>query len=70
MIKIDKNVPLPKMQSHAKYPFMNMDIGESFFVNKDIVTEVRNAAHMIGKRKGLKFTVRKISEGYRCWRVE
>ena len=68
-MKIDKNVPMPTAQSHQKYPFMDMDVGDSFSVPEGCLQGVRNASHMAGKRKGLKFTVRKTNEGYRCWRV-
>jgi hypothetical protein len=36
MIKIDKKVPLPDLQPRMKYPFSNMEPGDSFFVEVEL----------------------------------
>ncbi len=68
-MKIDKNVPMPTSQANSKYPFWDMDVGDSFLIDGNEVQSVRNASHMCGKRNEMKFTVRKTAEGYRCWRI-
>ena len=68
MIKIDKNVPMP---SAGKYPFGDMDVGDSFFVAGKTAAQMGGTMHF---RKPKKFTTRTVTEngvkGIRIWRVE
>jgi hypothetical protein len=72
MLKIDKNFPAPTeygMAAVTKYPWKTMEIGDSFFVKTSsqyFPTQTRNA----GRRYGRYFAVKKVSGGYRVWRVE
>lgn len=66
-IKIDKDVPLP--DSYKKWPFPEMEVGDSFWITSSHVKSVRTCAHVYGKKTGKKFTVRKTGNGYRCWRL-
>lgn len=79
MYKIEKNIPVPGYQKYEKYPFAEMEIGDSFFrqqteVDGDeryrIGSNIRSAAR--GGRWNKKFTVRwiKAENGFRCWRIE
>lgn len=74
--KIEKNIPVPTTHYNIKYPFDNMEIGDSF-----IVDDERERNHVMvswngwikrsknGKNK--KFTSRKISDNeYRIWRIK
>jgi hypothetical protein len=65
-IKIESGIPMP-----AKFPFAEMKVGDSFLVpestSRNVVT-VYARRHAI--KTGMKFTIRKTSEGYRCWRIE
>ena len=70
MIKIDKGVPLPVTYTvNLKYPWLEMEIGDSFFVN---ATQSRIGSHawQMGNRHNRKFTTRKVDGGVRVWRVE
>ena len=74
MYTIEHNVPVPasNMNGHGreKYPFSQMDVGDSFGIPKDAVARVRQAAY---KRNtdGKKFVVQTLNEnGGRCWRVK
>lgn len=71
--EIEKKVKLPPFVGHgnaAKYPFGAMKAGDSFLVNGDADwKKVSTAASAYGKRKAMKFSVRKMPEGYRCWRI-
>lgn len=71
---IDKDVPLPDQKGKgpwAKYPFRQMEIGDSVFIPDAYGSTVRSAAHAAGRRLGRKFCVRsKFGEpGARVWRV-
>ncbi len=68
MFKIDKGVlMLATSRGAAKYPFREMDIGDSFWAEK--TSSVRGAAVSFGLRHGKKFSSRKEGDGYRIWRV-
>ena len=82
-IQIEKDVPLPPegMGRPAKYPFRDMEIGDSFSVpltgvrqdGQDIAaTRLRSRASSAAKEIGRKFAVRTDNENnvVRCWRVE
>lgn len=68
MITIDKNVPMKRARAQSKYPFGDMDIGDSFFVEKGR-KQVACAASSYGKRNRKKYAVRAEGDGARCWRT-
>lgn len=69
MIKVDKNVPPPRQR--GKYPWRQMEVGDSFLVPEGMENSVRYAASYFRKRNpDYKFMVRKQEDGtYRCWRI-
>jgi hypothetical protein len=66
-MSIDKNIPIP-----VKYPFANMQVGDSFAVQPDVKRQaIAVAAHRYGLKHGMKFTVRLTTDRtLRCWRVQ
>jgi hypothetical protein len=69
--KIDKNVPLWKQARRAetyKYPFLDMETGDSFFFEGD--DKKAKSVRASGHRMGVKVAFRREGNGYRCWRVE
>ena len=64
--RIDKDVPLP-----ARYPFADMQVGDSFAVPPTIKRSSINVAAMrYGRKHGMKFTVRLTADrSFRCWRI-
>lgn len=68
MIKIDKNVPIPPAGQGRprKYPFDEMDVGDSFFSGS--IASVESSAY--SRNDGKKFVLRKVRGGVRVWRVE
>lgn len=73
VIKIDKGIPVPPENSHAsKYPFDLMEIGDSFFVSAEErkPDHMRSTASIHGKRIQKRYSVRKVENGTRVWRVE
>lgn len=72
---IDKNVPAPagsgRRGAPAKYPFSEMEFGDSFEVDSTKSQSVRTSAAQFGRRTGRKFSVKQAGPGkHRCWRVE
>lgn len=71
--KITKDVPIPTTahsgRQATKYPFPDMEIGDSFFANIPS-QKLSSAAINYGKRYGMRFTVRKEGDGSRVWRIE
>lgn len=69
MIKIDKGVPVPEKMGN-KYPFSEMEVGDSFYVDGATPNQLQNAASYWRKKAGYKFVARRENEGARIWRIE
>ena len=72
MPKIEKNVP---MEPRCRYPFGDMKIGDSFFIERDNLPKSGRSAlqtysHLYGKRNKMRFAIRAQDDGFRCWRTE
>lgn len=69
-IKIEKGIKGPATRMAGKYPFKDMEIGDSFLVPFESEMTIRTRAyHFGGTNPGFKFTVRKVQNGIRCWRI-
>lgn len=66
--QIDKNIPIPEINqaNNVKYPWSDMEVGDSFFCWSK---SVKAAASSHKKRTGMCFTVRSEGDGYRVWRT-
>lgn len=72
--KIEKGVPIPPRKIQSKYPWDQMDIGDSFFVPSTSgykLSKIQSNAYAYGikitpKRK---FVIRTLEKGFRIWRV-
>lgn len=77
-IAIDKNIPIPqRCAAKIKYPFADMDVGDSFFVarpDEESPSRFRNRMQAVitfgKKRTGYFFTSRIEEAGIRIWRIE
>lgn len=72
--KVESGIPLPEGNGGGrlpKYPWTEMNVGDSFPVPESQRKTVKSAATAYcNSRKHLRFTVRKDANGdYRCWRV-
>lgn len=68
-VKIEKGVPMPHGRAGraTKYPWQEMNIGDSFVGG----VTARSLITRMGKSTGQKFTSRKIGENeFRIWRVK
>lgn len=77
MYEIEKGVPIPDdpRGRRGKYPFKDMEVGDSFFVSCDDEKRkktVRNSiyASRWRREKGYKFKCSLEKEGIRVWRVK
>lgn len=74
MYLVEKNIQMPnggRLGRKSKYPFAEMEVGDSFFIpgsGEDVRLRVANAAMVHGKRNGKTFTSRKVDGGFRLWR--
>lgn len=73
MIEVEKNIPIPNtalVHGNTKYPFNEMEVGDSFKINgskQNCHSAVAGANHRF---PGKRFKVVKTDEGYRCWRTQ
>jgi hypothetical protein len=71
MLSIEKASEQVVLKERNRYPFINMERGDSFLVLDAAKSEsARVAAHQFVKRHGLswKFAVRKTRDGWRIFR--
>lgn len=67
-VKIDKNIPLPKKYI---YPFVDMKVGDSFFINKKRTTVYYAVKYYVNRKGyGKKFKLKSVENGTRCWRIK
>ena len=66
MFKVDKGVPIPAIKKSPQYPWLDMEIGDSFWTDKP---SAREAASIWGIKHDMKFVTRKTEGGFRVWRV-
>lgn len=75
-IKIEKNVLIPKKTTCKKYPFEEMEVGDSFIIGdytRELMSKYFNAANNWSKKGkyGYKFSVRKTDDcKVRIWRIK
>lgn len=71
---IDKNIPLPPIRRKNKYPWGNMNVGDSVFVPGKEVRILRPTYSTWGSRHGKRFVGQNLEEngvkGIRVWRIE
>jgi hypothetical protein len=60
-----------KGEREPRYPVDKMRPGDSFFVEKqsDRINAMRVAKEIYGKVEGVKFTSRRVENGFRIWRL-
>jgi hypothetical protein len=72
MYKIEKDIPVPTRISNGGFPFMEMQVGDSFLVPEGTTS---NASMFVmiskaGKEMKAKFTSKKVEGGRRIWRIK
>lgn len=72
MYKIEKGIPVGVVSTKNKYPFDQMEVGDSFYVKGDQKKKVAVGVAVTYYKKfhaNKKFTCRTSSEGIRVWRT-
>lgn len=67
--KIESGIPIPA-HGKSKYPWLDLEIGQSFEVPGAKHSTLGSSASLAGKRYGRKFTARATGSGVRVWRTE
>jgi hypothetical protein len=78
MFKIDKSIEIPnEVSSYSKYPLAEMEVGDSFLFemekyDKKKRSRLASAVSIFSKRSenGAKFSIRRIGEDVRVWRIK
>ena len=78
MYKVEKDVPIPENVSRgskSKYPWDEMEVGDSFFVADADKRKKKSISATISQHRKLnknfgRFVTRSIDGGLRVWRVE
>ena len=68
-MKIENDIPVPVSTRSRKYPFMDMQVGESIWFDEKVNGRAYRSALSTGTRHGLKFIARKENSGIRVWRT-
>ena len=68
--KIEKDVPIPgkSVGRRCKYPFKDMEVGDSVLLPMQI-KQVHSRLYHCRHQLGFKFTARSSEGGVRCWRI-
>jgi len=69
--QIDSNIPIPPRYRNginASFPFKEMAVGDSFWVDGETSKRARAAASTFSKATGHKYTTRADGDGVRVWR--
>lgn len=72
---IEKDVPMPEHDVYRKrkYPFMKLEVDESFFVEAEDSLKVLNSMKSIvtyyQTNFDMRFVVKRVDGGVRCWRI-
>lgn len=70
MYKIDKGIPIQKFNSLTKYPWAEMEVGDSFFVPGTRVTRLNGSKAYWERKLSTKYITRTKEGGVRVWRIE
>jgi hypothetical protein len=67
MVKIEKNIPMPKFTIYGKRSILqNMKVGDSIFVEDE---QEKNSVRHAMRYRGLKPMCRRQDNGWRIWRI-
>ena len=74
MVAIEKRIPIPGRNVSPgrprKYPWLEMKRGDSFYVNGPTTrNSISTSASHASRRYQRRFTVRKLAQGFRVWRI-
>ena len=70
-MKLEKGIPIPPVSGLTKWPFGEMEVGDSFTVPPETRERCRSAAASYARQhSGWTYTLQKVdAETWRCWRI-
>lgn len=68
--KIEKGIPIPPKPNYTKYPWRDMDVGDSFYVAGKTIHTIRGSMVNANKRINREFVARQEGDGVRVWRTK
>ena len=72
MFEIEKGIEMPAASRRGRnflYPWLEMDVGDSFLVPDKTVLGFGKQANQASRKYGLEFKVRGVEGGVRVWRA-
>ena len=70
-MEIEKNIPVPQSTRARKWPFLDMEVGDSiYFAGEEVNGRAYRAAASTGMRHNRKYISRREDNGLRIWRKE
>jgi hypothetical protein len=66
---IEKGIPVPTDARRAKWPWKDMDVGDSFLMPDAKQKNVQPMTSIAGSRLNRRFIARQVDGGVRVWRV-
>jgi hypothetical protein len=70
MFTLERGLDIPNRRTSPKYPYDQLELGDSFYIQDAELSKVCNANYREWRRTGKKFTARKVDQGVRVWRIE
>jgi hypothetical protein len=68
MMIIENSIPLPESTRQRKYPFVDMEPGDSAYFEEKLGGKAYKAAKAVGDRYNREYIARKENGGIRVWR--
>jgi hypothetical protein len=68
-VQIEKGIPVPTRGRASKYPWNELQVGDSFLLPNDDAPSASSLSTG-AKKAGIKIKVREVENGVRVWRTE
>jgi hypothetical protein len=68
-VNVEKDVLMPHIRVINRYPYKEMEIGDSFFLDDISIQLVCNNNYRASKKFNMKFVARREGNGVRVWRT-
>lgn len=76
-LEIEKGIPTPDpkvkragIPNKYRYPYRDMEVGDSFLVPGALVSEIASVRSYAAQTTGYRFAARAVEGGVRVWRVK
>lgn len=69
-MQIEKGLTMPVIRERRRYPYREMEVGDSFWVSEVGLQVMMNTNYRWGKKLGMRFIAREEGGGVRIWRIE